>query len=75
MYQQITKELSLAQNRDQSVPTREDLEHILANLVTFFKDGIRNPFNTYPGYKPGQPIPMKSAEQSGLTYPAMIEVV
>lgn len=61
--------------RDSNAPTKEDVEHVLANLVSFFKDGMRNPYNTFPGYKSGQAIPMKSAEQSGTTFPAMIEVV
>ena len=67
--------MSLVNNRDPSVPTREDIEHILANLVTFFKDGARSPYPHYAGYKPGQAIPMRSAEQSTQNYPAMIEVI
>lgn len=65
----------MVNNRDPNVPTREDIEHILANLVSFFKDGARSPYPHYTGYKPGQAIPMKSAEQSMPNYPAMIEVI
>jgi hypothetical protein len=68
------QEVSLVNNRDPSIPTMEEIGNILANLVSFSKEGFRNAYPYYQAYKPGQPIPMKAAEMTGQSFPAMIEV-
>lgn len=61
-------------NHDNKVPTKDDLENYLSNLVIYFREGMRtHPFTSYPGIKPGQAVPLGVGEGHDMIIP-MIEV-